>query len=220
MKKQYSFTQIAIKALLQALMLSIKTPADFTLNPVGLPKTIIFTNYLDAWNKGNFTQFAFNSVFITVITVLLTILLASPAGFALAKLKPKGGKLIYSFFILGMIIPVQVIMIPLMKMGMITHLNDTLFFMVLIFTATGLSFPLLIYTSFYKGLPMDIIEAAKIDGCNLVYLFIKIIFPLTRSVNATIAILAGMYPWKDLFIPLVFGDSVKLHTLTLGLLRF
>lgn len=214
------FLFCSIYPLFQVILISLKSTREFTLNATGLPTTLQFSNFSTAWQKGNFSQLFLNSVIITVVTVVLSVALASPAGFALSKLKPKGARAIYYYFILGMIIPVQVIMISLIKMGQATHLNNTLLFMIFIFTATGISFPLIIYTSFYKGLPMNVIEAAKIDGCNTFQLFTRIVFPLTNSVNATVAIIAGMYPWKDLFVPLVFGDSDNLRTLTVGLMHF
>ena len=206
--------------LVLTLMISVKTPADFTINPTGPPARFYWQNYVAAWSKGNFSLLMINSVIVTAATVILTILLASPAGFVLAKANLKGGKLIFYYFILGMIVPVQVLMIPLLKMGQALGIYNTLAFLVLIFTATGMAFPLMIYTSFYKALPGDILEAARIDGCNTVNLFLKIIFPLTTAVNATVAIIAGMFPWKDFFIPLVFSSREEVRTLTIGLFKF
>jgi raffinose/stachyose/melibiose transport system permease protein len=214
------FVICTIYPLVQAILISFKTTQDFTMNPIGLPSRINFQNYIDAWEKGNFSLLFKNSVVITFFTIVLTIFIASPAGFALAKLNLKGGKIIYNYFILGMIIPVQVIMIPLMKMGRHIGMANSLTYIILIFTATGLAFPLIIYTSFYKGIPTEIIEAAKIDGCNIFYLFMKIIFPITAVVNSTVAIIAGMFPWKDFFIPLVFASDDKVRTLTVGLAKF
>lgn len=211
---------IIIYPLIQTVFISLKTPEDFTLNPSGLPSKLNLENYLIAWQKGNFNNLFMNSVIITVATIFLTIILASPAAFALAKLNLKGGKIIYNYFILGMIVPVQVLMIPLLKMGRAAGLMNTKSFLILIFTATGLAFPLLIYTSFYKGIPTELIEAAKIDGCNTITLFVRIIFPITSAINATVAIIAGMFPWKDFFIPLVFSSDEKVRTLTLGLQKF
>lgn len=216
----FLFIIAIIYPLLMTLMISVKTPADFTMNPTGMPAQIHLQNYLIAWQKGNFSLLFSNSVIITVATILLTILLASPAGFVLAKQNIKGNKLIFYYFILGMIVPVQVLMIPLLKIGQMLGIYNTLAFLILIFTATGIAFPIMIYTSFYKSLPSEILEAARIDGCNTFNLFMKVIFPLTSSVNATVAIIAGMFPWKDFFIPLVFSSEEKVRTLTIGLFKF
>ncbi len=214
------FIVVTVYPLIQTLLISIKPIDEFTLNPVGLPNKIRLENYMDAWKGGKFDSLFLNSIIVTFFTIVFTILLASPAGFALAKLKLKGEKFIYSYLILGMIIPFQVIMVPLMKYVRMFHAINRIETLIVIYTATSIILPVVMYTSFYKSIPDEIIEAAKIDGCSIIKVFGKILFPLTPSINATVAILVGMYPWRDFFIPLLFATDEKSRTLAVGIYSF
>ena len=124
--------------LVFTIMVSLKSTADFTVNPIGFPTDIRWLNFVDAWTGGNFSVLFLNTVVITVFTIIFTILLASPAGFALAKLNLKGGKLIYNYLILGMIIPFQTIMVPLMKICRQLQAFNYSFTLIAIFTATSI----------------------------------------------------------------------------------
>jgi raffinose/stachyose/melibiose transport system permease protein len=214
------FALATIYPLAQTIMISIKPVEEFTRNPLGFPTAIRLHNYVDAWVKGDFSTLLLNTVFVTGATVLLVIFLASPAGFALSKLKLKGEKFIYNYFMLGIIIPVQTIMIPLMRIGNMTQMNNKLSTLVIVYTVILLSFPILLYTGFYKSIPYEIIEAARMDGCSIIALFGKIIFPMTASINLTVAIFVGKEPWRDFFVPLIFSSEKSKRTLAVGLFAF
>ena len=206
--------------LVFTIMVSLKSTADFTVNPIGFPTDIRWLNFVDAWTGGNFSVLFLNTVVITVFTIIFTILLASPAGFALAKLNLKGGKLIYNYLILGMIIPFQSIMVPLMKICRQLQAFNYSFTLIAIFTATSIILPVMLYTSFYKSVPDEIVEAAKLDGCGMIRILGKILFPLTKSVNATVAIFVGMYAWRDYLIPSLFATDPNARTLVVGIYNF
>ena len=214
------FAVITVFPLLQTVLISIKPIEEFTRNPLSLPQKIRLYNYVDAWVKGDLNILFLNTVVVTAATVIFVILLASPAGFTLSKLRIKGKKLIYNYFILGLIVPVQVIMIPLMKFARITGLSNSLTILIIIYVGMWLAFPVLIYTGFYKSIPYEIIEAARIDGCSIFTLFRKIIFPMTAAVNLTVAIFVGKEPWRDFFVPLVFTTDKSKRTLAIGLFSF
>ena len=214
------FTVITVYPLFQTILISLKPVEEFTRNPLGFTTVIRLQNYVDAWVMGDFNTLFLNTIIVTVTTVILVIIIASPAGFTLSKLKVRGEKYIYSYFMLGMIIPIQAIMIPLMKITNVTHMNNRLSTLVLIYTGTLISFPILIYTGFYKNIPYEIIEAARIDGCNVFRLFASIIFPMTTMVNMTVAIFVGKEPWRDFFIPLLFTSDKSKRTLAIGLFTF
>ncbi len=211
---------LTIFPLLQCLLISIKPVGEFMMDPLGLPRKIRLQNYVDAWIQGDLGLLFLNTIIVTASTIAAVIAIASPAGFALSKLRIKGAKWLYNYFLLGIIIPFQAIMIPLMRFAGITGMTNKLSTLVLIFTGTNLSLPILIYTGFYKSIPMEIVEAARIDGCGVIKLFIKIIFPLTTAVNMTVAIFTGKVPWSDFFIPLVFTNDKSARTLPFGLFSF
>ena len=99
-------------------------------------------------------------------------------------------------------------------------MNNRITTLVILYAGTLISFPILIYTGFYKNIPYEIIEAARLDGCNVFMLFRKIIFPMTTSVNFTVAIFIGKEPWRDFFIPLLFTSDKSKRTLAIGLFTF
>ena len=206
--------------LLQTLIISVKPSSEFNLNPMGLPSEISLSNYINAWAKGNFSQLFMNSVIVTFFTIVFIILVAAPAAFSLSKLKVKGEKFLYNYFILGMIVPFQVIMIPLLKyargLGMINKLSS----LIIVYAALGLAFPIIIYTSFYKSVPNELLEAARIDGCSIFGAFWRIIFPMTSTINVTVCIFAGLQPWQDFFVPLIFSNDNSAKTLPLGMFNF
>lgn len=214
------FALVTLYPLLVTLMISLKPVEEFTRNPLGFTLNIRWANYADAWTRGGFGTLLLNTVFVTLMTIVVVILVASPAGFTLSKLKIKGEKFIYGYFLLGLIIPIQAIMIPLMKLSNQTHMTNRLTTLVIIYAGTKLCFPILLYTGFYKSLPYEVVEAARMDGCGTVSLFARIIFPMTASANLMVAIFTGMVPWRDFFIPLVFTSDQTKRTLAVGLFSF
>lgn len=214
------FAAVTVVPLAQAVMIAIKPVAEFTMNPTGFPRQIRLYNFVDAWNESSFGILFINTVIVTAATVALVIALSSPAGFALSKLRLKGEKLIYNYFLLGLIIPFQAIMIPLLKTANTLHATNMLTTLILIYTGMNIAFPILLYTGFYKSLPYEIVEAARIDGCGTLKLFLRIIFPMTATVNLTVAIFTAMMPWRDFFVPLIFVNENAKRTLSVGLFSF
>lgn len=214
------FAAVTVVPLGEAVMIAIKPMGEFTLNPTGFPTRIRFENFVDAWNQSSFGVLLVNTLVVTAATVALVIALSSPAGFALSKLRLKGEKVIYNYFLLGLIIPFQAIMIPLLKTANALHATNMLPTLILVYTGTNIAFPILLYTGFYKSLPYEIIEAAKIDGCGTVKLFLLIVFPMTASINLTVTIFTAMVPWRDFFVPLIFINEDAKRTLSIGLFSF
>lgn len=214
------FAVITVVPLAQAVMIAIKPVGEFTMNPTGFPRQIRLLNFVDAWNQSSFGVLFVNTFLVTAATVVLVIALSSPAGFALSKLRLKGEKLIYNYFLLGLIIPFQAIMIPLLKTANTLHATNMLTTLIVLYTGMNIAFPILIYTGFYKSLPYEIVEAARIDGCGTFKLFMRIIFPMTHSVNMTVMIFTAMMPWRDFFVPLIFVNENAKRTLSVGLFSF
>jgi ABC-type sugar transport system, permease component len=214
------FTLITIYPLAQTILISIKPVEEFTVNPLGIPKALRMLNYIDAWVQGDMSLLFLNTIIVTGATIILVIFLASPVGFVLSKLRIRGEKYFYNYFLIGLVIPFQAIMIPLMKVTNVMGMTNKLVTLIIVFVGTNLSFPILVYTGFYKSIPFEIIEAARIDGCNILKIFTDIIFPLTTAINLTIAIFVGKVPWSDFFVPLLFTSDKSSRTLPFGLFSF
>ncbi len=211
---------ITLYPIVFTVFVSVKTTADFTTNPTGIPTAINWQNFVDAWVGGDFSVLIPNTVIVTVSTIILTVLLSSPAGFALAKLKIKGGNIMYNYLMLGLTIPFQTIMVPLMKFCRQLNLYNHLYTLVAILTATSIILPVLLYTSFYKSVPNELVEAARLDGCSTFRIWRSVLFPLTKSTNATVAILVGMYAWREYLIPSLFATDPNYKTMVVGIYNF
>ncbi|HEY8400768.1 MAG TPA: carbohydrate ABC transporter permease [Cytophagaceae bacterium] len=212
---------ISLYPLLYMLILSLKSNDEFLSSPNGfMVKELYLKNYLDAWNMGNFNVLGINTIYMTAATIFLCIIFGATAGYAIEKLCGKDGAIYYNYFIIGIIIPIQVIMIPLFKLLKSIHLINNVIGIILLYTALNLSFSIFIFTGFFKTVPNQMIEAARIDGCSYFKSFWVIVFPLCKTITATISIFVGMSVWKDFTVPLIYITNPDLKTLSIGLLSF
>lgn len=214
------FIIITLYPLLYLLMIAVKSNDQFLSNPNSLPVSIYWQNFIDAWNMGEVGKLGFNTILIATATIIICVIFGATAGFAIEKLCHKTAGLFYNYFIAGIIIPIQVIMIPLFKILKNFGLINNIFGIILLYAALNLPFAVFVFTGFFKSIPNQLIEAAQIDGCNTFRSFWKIVFPLCKTVTATIAIFVGMNVWKDFTVPLVYITNPDLKTLSIGLLNF
>ena len=177
-----------------------------------------FENFAVAWQKEPFTQFLINSTGVSIATVLITILLASMAGFALSKYKFKGRNIIFITILATMMIPGQVTMIP-------NFLTCSRLFMLdsyagLIIPALPLAFGIFLMRQFMGSVSNELLEAARIDGASDLRIFGQIVLPLCQPAMVTLGIFTFMGSWNNFMWPLIILDSTDKYTLPIGLLRF
>ncbi|MDF2595992.1 MAG: sugar transporter permease [Clostridia bacterium] len=199
---------------------SLKTNAEITLSTFSLPKALHFENYVNAWRTAKIGIYFFNSVFIAIVSIILTIVVGALAAFILAKFEFKLRKAIYSLFIVGMLIPMQSVLVPLFIQMRTLRLLDSPFSLILAYTAFGLPLTIFILESFIRAFPDSIIEAAIMDHCGMGKLFTQIILPMSRPALATVTILNFLNNWKEFSFALVFISSDDKKTLPLGLYNF
>ncbi len=182
-----------------------------------LPETPVWKNYTDAWNISNIGRYTLNSLYVTGITLLLLIIIGSMAAYILGRVPFEGSGLVMAFIMAGMMIPPFVIAVPLFnilqKLGMLNNLNG----LVLVYTAKQLPFTIFVLTSFYKGLPFDLEEAAIIDGASPVRTFAHIMFPLTMPAVVSVSINNLINVWNEFLLALIFISKKKFYTLPIGL---
>lgn len=182
-----------------------------------LPEQPVWKNYLDAWDIGKIGTYTLNSVYVTVMTVVITIVLASMAAYILGRVNFRGSNMIMTVFMAGMMIPPFVIAIPLFdilkQMNLLNSLNGLIF----VYVAKQLPFSVFVLTSFYKGLPFDLEEAAIIDGASPIMTFAKIMMPLTKSAVISVSINNLLNVWNEFLLALIFLGNKKLYTLPIGL---
>lgn len=200
---------------------SLKTQKGIYMDVIGLPTKDTFTlsNYVQAFKDLNFLHAFMNSFLITVISTVLIIIFASMAAWMLVRSKTKISKFLFFLFAAAMLIPFQSVMLPLINlMGKLNLLNPVgLVFMYLGF---GSSLSIIMYHGFIKNIPVELEEAATIDGCNKFQTFWLIIFPLLKPITVTISILNSMWIWNDFLLPQLVINKPEWHTLPLRMFYF
>ncbi len=206
--------------ILLMFLTSFKTTREIFTNPFGLPASFEFTSYIKLLTVSNYLTYFRNSIFVTIISLLVILVITSTAAFVLAKYNFKWKNFLYLFFVAGMIIPIRLGTISILKMMIGMHANDTLFSVIIVSIAVGIPFGIFILTDFIKMIPEDLSAAARIDGCSEPAIFRIVVIPLLRPALAAVAIINYIPIWNDFWFPLVFlkSDSVKTVPLATALL--
>jgi len=199
---------------------SFKSNPEIIQSSLSLPHTLHFENYVNAWNTANIGTYFFNSIFVSILSIILTVVLGSAAAFVLAKFSFKLRGTIMLLFTIGMLIPLQAVLVPLFSQMREIHLLDTPWSLIIVYTAFGLPLSIFLMESFMESFPDSIIEAALIDGSSVLRIFTVLVMPLTKPVIATVTILTFLNNWKEFSFALVFINSENLKTLPLGLYNF
>lgn len=200
---------------------SFKTQREFLDNPVwSLPEQYNLDNYTTAITTGNFGQYALNSVLTVGPALFLIIILGSMAGFALEVLVWKGKGPVLFIFLAGIMVPTQMILLPLFAAYFQLGLTGTLWPLVITYTATGLPLTVFLMATFFRAVPREIFEAATLDGASLIRSFFLVGLPMVRNALFTVGLVQFFLLWNDLLIALTFTNSGNLRTLQVGLLNF
>ncbi|GAA3931860.1 carbohydrate ABC transporter permease [Microbacterium soli] len=214
----YAF--VAIGPLLLMVSNSLRPSRGIYTDPVGLPIPPTFASYQLAWTKGNFSQYFLNSFTVTTCSVLLTIIVAVPAAYAIARSTSKIVGTIEAVFISGLMLPVHLAILPLFYLMDSLRLVDNPVSLVFIYSALGIPFSIFILTSFFRQLPIELEEASELDGAGPFRRFVSVMLPLVRPAIATVAIFRFVPIWNDFLFPLVLMRSPQHYTLPVGLTSF
>ena len=213
------YAGISIYPVIWLLFYSFKNNSEiFVTNPFGIPTTLHVENYAKAWSQYNVPMYFLNSLIVSVATVVLTIAFALLFSYATSRMRFKGRFIMTIYLSLGMFIPVQAILIPVAKTVNSLGLDTTRWGLILVYTAINLSFATLVYYGSLKGLPVELEEAACIDGANIVTCFLKIIVPLVKPATATLVIYIFLNAWNEFILANVLVVKDELKTLPLGIL--
>lgn len=184
-----------------------------------LPQQWDFTNYVYAWKEANFAQYTYNSIFISVMNALLTIVIGSLSGYAIARGEFRGKTALFTILGLIMFIPNVVLIFPIFKICQSIGLFGSLWSMVITQAATGLPFSVMLITSYMRGISREIDEAAQIDGSSFFRTYWSIILPLSKPILATTGLIAFKNAWNSYLMPLVLSLSKpSIRPLTVGVL--
>ena len=199
------------------LTFSLKTNAEiFGENVAGLPRHWVWSNYTRAFNTGNMPRYFLNSLIVAVATIVITLAASVMATYAIMRLHWKGRKRMNSFFMLGLTIPIHASIVPLYTTLAKIKLLDTLWALIIPYSAFSLAMGILVCTGFMGDIPYDLDEAAMLDGCGTWGTFFRIIVPLMRPAVATVGIYTFLQCWNELMFANVFINSDKWRTLPVG----
>ncbi len=197
---------------------SMKSSSEFMTDPFAWPHSWSLDNYLIAWESANFSTYFGNSFLLTSVSVIFITLFGSMTAYAL-NWNFRGSRQLFSYFLLGIMIPLQAKIITLFVLLKQLSIINTHFGLILVFISFNLSLAIFIFFGFFKTIPRDLKEAAFLDGCSEVGTFWRIILPVSRPIIATVIILTGLHVWNSFFLPLILLQDKKLFPITLGLQR-
>ena len=212
---------IELVPILWMVISSFKAPLEFTTKPVFmLPDALYIENYIRAWTIGRMNIFFRNSIITTFVSLFFTLFFSSCVSFALVKMHWKASNLFMLLFSFGIIVPVQIVLIPLFLMYNKVGLINTLPGLIITYTGFSMSLAIYLFSSYLRSVPNDIMEAAVIDGCNIYTLFLLIVLPLIKNAAATVLVVSFFSKWNDLIFSMTFISSQRLKTIQTGLLYF
>ncbi|MBQ7372346.1 MAG: carbohydrate ABC transporter permease [Blautia sp.] len=206
--------------LLFALQSAFKSNGDILKNPMSLPTSFYKQNFKDLFAQSDFSRAIVHSVFLTLVSELLIVVVVPMAAYAIERRQSKFTKFLYTFFIAGMMIPFHLYMFPLFKEMKVFHIFGTMAGPIVSYIAGSVAFGTLLYCSFLKTVPLEIEEAAMIDGCTPFQIFWKVTFPLLGPCTGSMVILNGLGIWNDYLMPYLALPSGKAKTITVEIASF
>lgn len=202
--------------LLMALMNSFKTNRELLTNVVSLPAAPDFSNYSRTFEKMHYLRSLGNTAALAGLGVGMMILFSAMAGWKLCRTKTRLSAFILRLFIFSMLIPFSSLMIPLYRVTLTLKLKNTIPGLSLIYAGLGVSMAVFLYHGFVKGIPAELEEAARMDGCGECRLFLAVVFPLLKPITATVCITNVLWVWNDFLLPLIVISNSKSYTLLLS----
>jgi raffinose/stachyose/melibiose transport system permease protein len=211
---------VTLYPLLWVLLNSFKTNVELFTSPWGTPKEWHPENYKNAWITANINVYFFNSVIVSVASLFFSLLLSTTVSFAITRLKFKLSIVVFGVFTVGMMIPVHATLIPIFLMFSRIRLTNSLYSLIIPYTAFSLPIAVMIFTGFFKTFPRELEEAAVIDGSTIKGMFVRVTLPMCKPCIATVAIYNFLGMWNELNYALVLIRSRSKMTLPIGMTGF
>ena len=211
---------IILVPLLATVLGGFKTIGDLRVNPVGLPSTWRWDNYLDILGSARYWGMLGNSMLIAGLTAALTLTAGSMAAFTFAHVRFFGRELLLNYFLLGLMFPAATAVLPLFIQIRDFGLLDTYWGVILPESAFGLAMSILLFRDFFRAVPHDLFEAAFIDGCGYIRFFFFMTLPLSRPILATVGIFSFVRSWNNYLLPLIMLDTEAKYPWPLGIMVY
>jgi raffinose/stachyose/melibiose transport system permease protein len=206
--------------LAYAVLDGFKTNGELVGSPALLPNEWITTNYTDILGSFDFWRLLGNSLLVTAVSVGLVVTFSAFAAYVLARVTFRGRELMYTLFTLGLLFPIAVAILPLFVMLRSLGLLGNPLGVALPQAAFGLPLTIIILRPFFRSIPRELEDAARVDGCGLFGFFWRILLPLSRPALATVSVLAIVMSWNAFLLPLVVFQGAEQWTLPLGVMNF
>lgn len=210
------FALFFIYPLLFVVINSFRPNADIIINPTGLPSKAYFHNYVQAWTQMKFPLVFLNTLLVTVLGTGGIIVTSAMCAYGLARSKTKISWFLYGFFAFSLVIPFQIIMVPLGVLAADLHLMSVPG-LIPMYWGLGCPTAIFMFHGFIKSVPLELEESASMDGAGNFYIFFRIVFPLIKTIIATVAVIDALWIWNDFLLPLIVA---KQGTIQLAQMRF
>ncbi|MDO8032567.1 carbohydrate ABC transporter permease [Janthinobacterium sp. SUN128] len=216
------YTIIALFPIVLILINSVKTRAAIFDNPLALPtpSTFSLVGFHKVLANSDFLLYFGNSLFVTLLSLLLIVLFGAMAAWALSEYTFTGNRLLTLYLALGIMIPIRLGTVSILELVVRLDLINTLSALVLVYTAQGLPLAVMILSEFVRQVPRELKDAARCDGVGEFAIFFQVILPLIRPAIATVAVFTMIPAWNDLWFPLILAPSDRTKTVTLGVQQF
>ncbi|MCG1021218.1 carbohydrate ABC transporter permease [Sutcliffiella horikoshii] len=214
----FAFATISLYPILLMVLSSFKPSAEIFMNPLSFPKSFSLDTYRKLLEEVPFGTYFFNSVFVSVISVLLILITTSLAAFYIARYTFWWNNILFFFFLMGMMIPIKLGIVPLFILMKDLGLLNSLWSLIFMYTAGGIPLSILILTGFFRTMPVELEEAARMDGASDLRVLWSVLIPLIRPALGTVMIINFISSWNDFFFPLIFITDEMKKTIPVGML--
>ncbi|HLZ23439.1 MAG TPA: carbohydrate ABC transporter permease [Ktedonobacterales bacterium] len=205
--------------ILSALYTALRTFADGTANgPWSFPPhSLTLENFTSAWTDGGFSHYFLNTFLVVIPAVILMLLLSSMSAYVLARHRFRGSRAIFMIFVAGLLLPFQILLIPVYRLSNFLNIYDNLWALIAIHVAFELGFCTFVLHNFMRTIPKDLTDAAAVDGASVFWIWWRVILPLCRPALAALATLEFTWKWNDYLWVITLIQSDANATVTLGL---
>ncbi|BCW60179.1 carbohydrate ABC transporter permease [Arthrobacter sp. StoSoilB20] len=216
----WAVVAISIAALVWMVAQAFRDTRSILDDPFGVPVSLDFGNFVRAWTVGDFATATWNSLVTTVVSSVLTVAIAAPCAYYLSRVDNRLTQGLSLYFILGLGIPAQVILIPLFVMLNKVYLTDSILGLNLVYIGVSMPFTVFLLTAFFRSLPLEMEEAAALDGTTAFGTFWRITLPLAKGGILTAFILQVISHWNETLLALTLLQSTEKYTLPVALISF
>jgi ABC-type glycerol-3-phosphate transport system permease component len=198
---------------------SFRSNIQYAASRIGLPSTLSFGAIRRAWTGASIPTYFRNSLVISICTVALSILLATMAGYSFSKLRWRLSRAVYLFLLVWIVVPPVILLVPLYAEMVQLRMYNTYWSVVLIYTALNLPFNVYLMTAYFRSLPDELVDAARVDGAGVHSVFFRVLVPIARPALATLVIFNFLWVWNEFLYALLLLPSNSTKTLTVGVLQ-